>query len=314
MRKGGGAPIGSVWLAIIAIGVLSIATASPVSSHGSFSGNQQYGAASCHGTDSTVSVTIESSPANGITLQTNQTISIWVNVTGTIGGDAMGVLIASNTAEQGSLPTENGWSILSDPSGMATTYNYYKMPSYAGSGSFKWTLKAPSSSGTYPIYALALHADSNEYHKAAGPVSFIVTIQSADHPSLSISAPTAGSTLKGIFNVNVEIIPTTGGHIVSATLRLDGATIGTKTSAPFSWSIDTSSYPDGAHKINITALDSGGETTWQEIIVTFNNAGSAAILNNLVWTIIAGSLAIVAICATLITVALMIGRKEKGGR
>jgi len=303
----------AIQTACLIIILISITIASPAASHGSFSGNQQYGAASCHGENSlTVSITVESSPASSVTLSPSQNLTVWVNVTGTITGDAMGVLIASNTADTGSLPTENGWTILVDPSGGGTQYNYYKMPSYSGSGSFRWILKVPASNGNYPIYALALHSGSTEYHKAATPVTFTVGTQAVPgQPSVAILSPSNGASVSGMLNISAQIQPGTGASITSATLKIDGVTVGTKTSGPFVWNIDTSTYSKGAHAINITAVDSDTHVASQEISVTFVSPPQVVTLDDMAWTAIAGSVAIVAACAVLVLTVLFLSERRR---
>lgn len=83
-------------LAILII-AMTVVLSPLASSYGSYSGNQEYGATSCHEVESTVTVTMESNPTGGI-ISPNQLVRVWVNVTGEISGDELGALIASNIA------------------------------------------------------------------------------------------------------------------------------------------------------------------------------------------------------------------------
>ncbi len=169
MRKG----IRTMMLALTSLIILLVAEAAPISSHGYYSGNQQYGAASCHQSSNDLRVTLASSPAAGAVMVPGQNVSIWVNVSGQIPTNVIGALIASTTGASGSLPTENGWTIVADPGGQGTQYNYFKMTNYSGNASFKWRLVAPSVSGQHHIYALVLYAlIGNPYDKSAGPLIF----------------------------------------------------------------------------------------------------------------------------------------------
>ena len=302
----------AVCMAFLAIISISIAVAPPATSYGSLSGDQQYGAASCHDVPSSIGASLESSPNYSTSLSPYEIVTIWVNVTGAITGDAVGVLIASNTASQGSLPTENGWTIETDPSGAGTHYNYYKLSNYSGSGSFRWTLEAPTINGTYPIYALALHGGGAQYYKALAPVVFTVGNYTANRPSVAILFPADNSKVSGVMNISAMILPSFGGSISSATLKIDGTPVDTKTAEPFFWNTNTVNYSDGAHEINITAVDSTSKMAWQEITVTFQNGPKSDDLGSLTWTAIAGSSALIAACAALILLALFL-RDRKGG-
>lgn len=266
----------SILLAILAVITIVTIVASPVFSYGSYSGNQQYGSCTCHGTTSSVTVTMQSSPSTSVALSTGQTVSVWVNVTGSIGGTVpLGALIASNQASSSSLPTENGWTILSDPSGTTTKYNYYKTDSYSGSRSFKWTLGAPTTAGSYPLHARILHAGGNEFTKSAGPLNFNVQVAAISPPTVHISSPTNGATVSGTMTVSVTVTPGSGQTIGYVNLKVDGVQVGNDTSSPYSFGVSTTSYSNGPHTLNVTAADTVGRKGYDQISVSVNNAPPA---------------------------------------
>jgi hypothetical protein len=209
-------------------------------------------------------------------LSTGQTVSVWVNVTGSIGGTVpLGALIASNQASSGSLPTQNGWTILSDPSGTSSKYNYYKTDSYSGSRSFKWTLSAPITAGSYPLYARILHAGANEFTKSAGPLNFNVQVAAVSPPIVHISSPTNGATVSGTMTVSVTVTPGSGETISYVNLKVDGVQVGNDTSSPYSFAVSTTSYSNGPHTLNVTAADAAGRKGYDQISVSVNNAPAA---------------------------------------
>jgi hypothetical protein len=83
-----------------------------------------------------------------------------------------------------SLPSNDGWTIVSDPTG-STAFNYYEDDQYSGSLTATWTLTAPSINGTYKLYAREVHGNGETYtNRFVSGISFTVG---------SITAPTGFS-------------------------------------------------------------------------------------------------------------------------
>jgi uncharacterized protein YkwD len=92
-------------------------------------------------------------------------------------------------------------------------------------------------------------------------------------PSLTINAPTAGTTLSGNVTISVSAQDAGGMHKVRAWV---GSTyLGYDQSAPYAWPWNTSTYPNGRHTIRAQALDLAGNSTIKTIIVTVINPDSA---------------------------------------
>ncbi len=264
--------------ALVAISVIIVlaSIAMPVVSHGSFSGNQQYGGCnSCHATVSSMSVTFESSPSASTPIAPGSTVTVWVNVSGSVSGaNAVGALISSTTASSGSLPTQNGWTIVTDPSGTSSTYNYYKNGAYVSGAQFRWVLTAPATAGAHPLYAKILHSGSTEYYRSAGPLSYNVQAAVISPPSVQIAAPTNGQVLTGTVPVTATAIPASGQSIAYVQFKLDGVQFANLTTAPYTASLVTTGHVDGSHTINVTAADGGGRRGYQQITTFFNNSGT----------------------------------------
>lgn len=296
--------------------MLLVAIASPLTARpgGVASGTEEYDCGgSCH--DKTSSAVIAMSASN-LTVPTNGTVTVTVDVSGSQSGSILGVMIVSSLSPiPESIPGNAGWNITADPSG-TTTYNYYEATNYAGSATLEWTLRAPSTSGVYPLFARVMHGGGQAYAvDDVSGLSFVVgNAGSLGAPTVMITSPVANEETKGIVTVDANI--PSNQPIAYATLTVDGVLIGNKSSAPYSWTIDTNTYADGTHVINITAVDTMGNHGYKQVTVTFNNAGSSKEILAWLWTMAAGSIAIVAWVGVLIVAALVIRKRhiEKVGK
>jgi phage replication-related protein YjqB (UPF0714/DUF867 family) len=89
-------------------------------------------------------------------------------------------------------------------------------------------------------------------------------------PSVSISSPSAGSTVTGTVTVTATASDDVG--IASVKILVDGNEVGTATAAPYTASWDTTSVGNGTHAITATATDgAGNKTTSSAVSVTVKN-------------------------------------------
>lgn len=272
------------------------------------SGVEQYDCGgSCHDKASTAIMTMGASNLNP---EKSASVTVTVNVSGSQSGEILGVMIISALSPvPESVPTAAGWTITSDPGG-APGVNYYEIRNYAGQTSMTWTLTAPSTNGVYTLYARVMHGGGAEYAAdyTAG-LSFVVGSSGTPGvPNVIITSPLAEETVKGTVTVNANIPSTT--PVAYAVLRFDGVEIGNKTSAPYSWQIDTRTYPDGDHVVNVTAVDEAGHVGYKELTMTIDNARVNEQLLSWIWTMAAGTIAIVAWTGVLVVIALMIRRRH----
>jgi hypothetical protein len=248
--------------------------------------------------------------ASNLNPEKSASVTVTVNVSGSQSGEILGVMIISALSPvPESVPTAAGWTITSDPGG-APGVNYYEIRNYAGQTSMTWTLTAPSANGVYTLYARVMHGGGAEYagDYTAG-LSFVVGSSGTPGvPNVIITSPLAEETVKGTVTVNANIPSTT--PVAYAVLRFDGVEIGNKTSAPYSWQIDTRTYPDGDHVVNVTAVDEAGHVGYKELTMTIDNARVNEQLLSWIWTMAAGTIAIVAWTGVLVVIALMIRRRH----
>jgi hypothetical protein len=299
-------------VALVAIAVLS--PAMTAYNNGIGDSNEQYGCSTdCHTVQSNSVVTISPSTT---TPTPGGTVTVTVNVSGgEASGAPIGVMILSALTTAGSLPSDSGWTIVSDPTG-ATAFNYHEIQTYASSVSWTWTLTAPTSEGIYTLYAREIHGNGETYsHDYSTGVAFVVgTPGTPGLISLVITSPAANSEVSKAITVAASMVPSS--DILYAILSIDGVQVDNKTEAPFSWTIDTSLYADGTHAINISATNATGAHGYDEISVTVNNAGEEERLLDWMWTMAAGTVLIIAVISSLMVAALLIRKHlmEKGGK
>lgn len=93
-------------------------------------------------------------------------------------------------------------------------------------------------------------------------------------PTISITSPSAGATISGTTTVTVNASDNVG--VVGVQFKLDGNNIGIEdTSAPYSYSWDSTQATNSNHTWTASARDAAGNTTISSgVTVTVNNAGS----------------------------------------
>lgn len=101
-------------------------------------------------------------------------------------------------------------------------------------------------------------------------------------PTVSITSPTAGSTVSDTVSVSASASDDVG--ISSVEFRVDGSTITTDTIAPYTISWNTTTITNGSHSLSAVATDTSGNTTTSSpVSVTVSNvtppSGSPLISN-----------------------------------
>jgi hypothetical protein len=117
-------------------------------------------------------------------------------------------------------------------------------------------------------HQLVLYALDSSGATATAQINITVSNQVIN---VAFTTPTAAQSLSG--TVSVSASASSGASLSSVVLKLDGAILGTKTTIPYTWSLDTSAYADGSHILNLTATDSLGRIAYAQIQVTFSNSG-----------------------------------------
>ncbi len=88
-------------------------------------------------------------------------------------------------------------------------------------------------------------------------------------PTVSFASPANGATVSGTITVQVSASDNIG--VTSVTIAVDGATLCTLASAPYSCSWNTTTVANGAHTLSATAKDAAGNTGSASITVTVSN-------------------------------------------
>jgi hypothetical protein len=252
----------------LAIALVILILAAPVQSWNSGAGNRnvQAGACSAHDVQSSATITMTTSNANP---SPGAQLTVSVGVSGGTSSGLMGVALLSKiTGSSGTLPTENGWTIVSDPGG--TTYNYDEQ-SYSGSKTFTWTLKAPATAGSYKLYSMIYHGSSLFVKTYTTGLTIAVQAAQVPAPSVSITSPASGAIISGTATVTANAVPASGATISNCELRVDGGLVGSDAVSPYSWSLNSASYSNGQHALNVTATDNGGRKGYAQVTVTVNN-------------------------------------------
>jgi archaellum component FlaF (FlaF/FlaG flagellin family) len=128
--------------------------------------------------------------------------------------------------------------------------------------------------GAHTISARAVDSSGNE--RATTPISLTINnppppTPDTTAPSVTLSAPSAGSTLSGM----VTLTATASDNVAVATVGflIDGSQIGSTTLSPYKLSLDSTSLTNGAHTLSARAVDSSGNAkTSATVAVTVNNA------------------------------------------
>lgn len=123
--------------------------------------------------------------------------------------------------------------------------------------------------GTYTVRAVATDSSGQS---AAAQIS--ITVRNApapvdQPPTVRLTAPSAGATLRGTVTVSAEATDDNPG--VSVTFSVNGNVIGTASSAPYSISWDTTGTANGTYTLAAEARDRAGQTARDRISITVDN-------------------------------------------
>src|SRR5262249_27368733 len=92
-------------------------------------------------------------------------------------------------------------------------------------------------------------------------------------PTVSITAPTGGSTVSGTTTVSANASDDVG--VVGVQFKVDGTNIGAEdTTAPYSVSWNTTTVGNGSHTLTAVARDGNNSTTSSPVTVTVTNTVS----------------------------------------
>ncbi len=140
---------------------------------------------------------------------------------------------------------------------------------------------ATATNGTHILTAVARDAAGNSTTSAAVTVTVNNPVADTTPPTVSISAPGAGSTVSGTFSVTANAADNVG--VVGVQFKVDGVNQGAEaTAAPYSMVWNTTGLANGSHALTAVARDAAGNsTTSAAVTVTVNNgtANTAPLAN-----------------------------------
>ena len=102
------------------------------------------------------------------------------------------------------------------------------------------------------------------------PVAVVVPPPPGQPPTIKISFPATGATVKDIVTVKV----TASSNTVKLVYRVDGAEKATILTAPFDWTWDTRLQNDGTHVVRAVAYNSTNGSAFSEVTVKIANGGT----------------------------------------
>ncbi|RKS71325.1 concanavalin A-like lectin/glucanase superfamily protein [Motilibacter peucedani] len=183
-----------------------------------------YSASGRQGPDTTAPVTAITSPADGASLLAGD---VAVTATAT---DAGGVASVDLQVDGTTVTTR-------------TTAPY----------TFTWNATA----GTHVLTTVARDASGNVGSSA--PVNVTVTVPDTTAPSVAITSPAGGASVYGA--TTVQTTATDNVAIASVDLKVDGTTVATTSTTPYSFMWDASSVSVGSHTLVAVARDTSGNVT-----------------------------------------------------
>jgi hypothetical protein len=127
-----------------------------------------------------------------------------------------------------------------------------------------------AANGDHQLTAVARDPAGNMV--TSGPVSVTVSNRDEVPPTVSLTAPAAGASLRQSVTLSAEVADNVG--VARVQFLVDGDPVGPElTAAPYAVSWDTTAVADGAHALGVIARDAAGNTaTAAPISVTVDNA------------------------------------------
>lgn len=158
------------------------------------------------------------------------------------------------------------------PAGVTASFN---PTSVTAGGSSTLTLTVASTTGAGTTNFTITGTGTSATHNASASVTVTNNNQA---PTVSITSPTAGSTVSGTITVAANAADADG-TVASVRFDLPDGTSVTDTASPFSTTFDTTKVPNGSAVFRATATDNQGATATTSVTVTVNNAGGGCITN-----------------------------------
>jgi hypothetical protein len=89
-------------------------------------------------------------------------------------------------------------------------------------------------------------------------------------PTVSFASPASGTALSGSATIQVSATDNVG--VTSIVVTANGATIGSSTTAPYTFSWNTTTIANGSYTLVATAKDAAGNSASASVVVTVSNS------------------------------------------
>jgi chitodextrinase len=127
-----------------------------------------------------------------------------------------------------------------------------------------------------PHWLMVEVGDGHTNVSSTKPVNIIINNTNADltAPTVSLTAPTGGSTVSGTASVTATASDAAG--IAKVEFQVDGTTVATTTTSPYTYAWDSTKSPNGVHTLTATAYDPSGNKASSSASVTVQNSDAQA--------------------------------------
>ncbi|XEO77682.1 hypothetical protein WKT22_02712 [Candidatus Lokiarchaeum ossiferum] len=124
--------------------------------------------------------------------------------------------------------------------------------------------------GTYYI-AVRMYTSSASSTAYTATVSYYTGGTGGDYekPTVSITSPSNGATVEGTISITASATDNVG--VVDVQCRVDSGSWTSDASAPYSWSLDTTTLSEGSHTISVQAFDAAGNSQIDSISIIVDN-------------------------------------------
>jgi RHS repeat-associated protein len=159
--------------------------------------------------------------------------------------------------------------------GLLTPFQTYSATSGGFLSNTVWQSSATiPNSAADGLYFLKLSGAKDTFGNALTVSTFTFYAVDNTPPTVAINAPFAGATLSRPLTVNASAAD--AGGLSGVVFSVDGATVSTAASPPYSFKWDIRNYPDGNHVLSAVATDLAGNASSTSVAVLLNYAPPAA--------------------------------------
>ncbi|ATB44312.1 hypothetical protein CYFUS_009799 [Cystobacter fuscus] len=196
----------------------------------------------------------------------------------------------------------NGASVAGTVTLSATAGNpskVWRVEFYAGTRLLGTDYSSPYSASWNTIadptgpYVLTTRAYDSSGNVEVSPPVNVTVVRDTTAPTVSITSPSAGTTVRG--NVTVQASATDDSQVSRVELYVDGSLIGSSSSSPYAISWNPSAVADGDHTLTAKAYDAVGLTgTSVGVTVSVDNTAPTASITSPTATYVQGTVQVTA--------------------